>query len=172
MSKSAIIILGVAVGLLIALLAFFLYPSGAPTSTPIPGSGQNTLPVAGSSVTTSGTPGPAMSPSIETLLQSSDIIKLGPDDYLLAGTASRFEQQEYQITYHAPDKTYTVSLTTEPLGQTRQDAEQRFLTLLGITEDQACALHVNVTTLYSVNQQYAGKNLGLSFCPYATVLPK
>ncbi|MDO8407703.1 MAG: hypothetical protein Q7S95_00495 [bacterium] len=172
MSKPAIIISGVVAVLLIAILAFFFYPSSVPTSNPTSGSGQSSLPVAGSSATTSGTPGSTTSPSIESLLQSPDTIKLGPDDYLLAETASRFESQEYQITYHVPDKTYTVSLATEPLGETRQNAEQRFLSLLAVTEDQACALHVNVTTFYSVNQQYAGKNLGFSFCPGATVLPK
>lgn len=168
MNRLQLGIWGIVAALGIVLLVLVFYPTSGPKN-PIPSiSEQNPFPSAGS-IAASTTPPTGR--SIGDILKSSDTIQLGPDDYIIAETASRYQSQEYQITYHAPDGVFTVSLEAEPLRQTREHAERRFLALLGITQNQACMLRVNVTTLWSVNPTYAGRNLGFSFCPGAAVLP-
>lgn len=169
MSKPLISI-GVIAGVLVLglgwlLLSPFGTKKGEDTTPP------TTLPIVGS--TTPRTFTSQTEETLDTLLRAPGTTRLGETDYLLTPnpeTAS--EVPEYQITYHAPDRTFTISLTSEPLGTARHNGEQYLLTLLGMAEAEACAtVHVNVTTFWSVNQQYAGRNLRMSFCPNATVLP-
>lgn len=78
---------------------------------------------------------------------------------------------EYHIVYFSEDKSFIISLVAEPIGQARRDAEQFLMQTLGLTQQQMCALKYEVLTTSSVNGQFAGDNLGFSFCPGATKLP-
>lgn len=77
----------------------------------------------------------------------------------------------YQITYIADTKYFTISLTQEPVGESRSKAENYLMQLLGATKDQMCSLNYSVNVPNDVNTQYAGMNLGFSFCPNAVQLP-
>ncbi len=78
---------------------------------------------------------------------------------------------EYHIVYFSQDQSFIISLISEPIGQARIDAEEFLLKTLGLNQQQLCKLKYNVLTTSSVNSEYAGENLGFSFCPGAVALP-
>lgn len=87
-------------------------------------------------------------------------------------------KERYTITYYPEDKTQglapyvLVSLLAEPLGEVRRDAENELRLILNISDADICALpDIQVWTSRSVNEFFAGKDLGLSFCPGAVTLP-
>lgn len=87
---------------------------------------------------------------------------------ILVGTT--YPLSEFLITYTASDKSFNISLFKEPLKEVRERAEKEFLSVLNITEGEACHLKYELGTTYHVNEFYGGKNLGFSFCPGAISL--
>jgi hypothetical protein len=71
----------------------------------------------------------------------------------------------YDILYTGDDNLILITINQTPVLQKREEAEQDFLHLFGITQEQACKLSVRVGTLVSVDPDLAGQELGLSFCP-------
>lgn len=88
--------------------------------------------------------------------------------FQVAGDAST---GDFQILYFPSESYFLVSLFVEPLGQTRREAEAALREKLGLSDADLCALHSDVTTSADVNEMYAGRNLGLSFCPGSVALP-
>jgi hypothetical protein len=80
--------------------------------------------------------------------------------------------KDYNILYYPAQNSFNIGIATEPLGPVRLEAEQYLMNALGISEQQMCELNYYVGTTVYVNPQYAGKNLGFSFCPGATALPQ
>jgi len=78
----------------------------------------------------------------------------------------------YLIEYIKETQYFNIGLFKEPIGEVRLAAEQFLMADLGITQAQMCQLNYMVSVPDSVNSQYAGRNLGFSFCPGATVLPQ
>ncbi len=78
---------------------------------------------------------------------------------------------DFNIVYFPEDDSFVIALLSEPLGAARVAAEQFMLETLGISEAQLCILNYYVSTDSYVNPQFAGKNLGFSFCEGATRLP-
>lgn len=77
----------------------------------------------------------------------------------------------FQILFFPNDSGILVSLFSEPIGPVRLEAEEALRTVLGLTNQELCRLNHDVRTIISVNETYAGRSLGFSFCPGATVLP-
>ena len=88
--------------------------------------------------------------------------------YQVAGTNT----EDYQILYYPKNSGILVSLFSEPLGPVRLVAENALRAALGLSDSQLCKLTVDVRTTADVSDTYSGRNLGLSFCPGATILPK
>lgn len=78
--------------------------------------------------------------------------------------------QPYTIFYYTETDSYAVSLNKEPLAEIRKQAELYLLSTSGLTQEQLCKNGGFVGTTYDINHQYAGVNLGFSFCPGAVVL--
>lgn len=107
---------------------------------------------------------------------------VNPGSYILAGSAgyclangicpSGATTTDFKITYDSATSFFNIVLLKEPLGATRQAAEQFLESRLGLPQQNMCLLNYFVGAPYYVNQTYAGTNLGFSFCPGATVLPK
>jgi hypothetical protein len=181
-----------------AILWFFFFApkqSPAPSENPsvaLPISGSTSVPVTGTTATSS--PGSTQTMAVGALgggtVVTSDFIHNGetlPDAankgrYLLvgnlgycvsnpqecqAGTAT-----DFSIFYDSNYGAFTIGLLNEPLGQVRLSMEQFLMNTLGITQKDMCKLNYYVGTTYTVNTFYSAKNLGFSFCPGATVLPK
>lgn len=78
---------------------------------------------------------------------------------------------DFAVVYFSEDDSFIISLTQEPLGDARRHAEQFLMQTLGISEASMCALNYYLSTDGYVSTQYAGTNLGFSFCEGATQLP-
>ena len=78
----------------------------------------------------------------------------------------------YVITYISTTHYFNISLFQEPIGPVREEAQQYLLAHLNIGEQQMCQLNYMVSVPDRVNSQFSGINLGFSFCPGATLLPK
>lgn len=76
----------------------------------------------------------------------------------------------YDIIYDG-DGSISIGIFKEPLKDTRKAAEAELLRLVGIDEAEACSLVIMVFVPVSVNSQYSGNDLGLSFCPGSVTLP-
>jgi hypothetical protein len=93
-----------------------------------------------------------------------------PGHYFLAGGLDT-TNAPYSIFFVTSDQSFTVTILQEPIGFVRQQAEQALSQILGVSAQSMCALRYSVLVPADVNQSYAGKNLGFSFCPGATPLP-
>ncbi|MDB5237357.1 MAG: hypothetical protein JWL88_459 [Parcubacteria group bacterium] len=91
--------------------------------------------------------------------------------YDIAGGADVNASTPYQIFYNTQDDYFGITLFKEPLGQNRMSAEQKLLNTLGVSQDALCKISYVVAPGPGINDLYAGKNLGFSFCPGAVKLP-
>lgn len=89
-------------------------------------------------------------------------------NYYLTGAST----EGFAIGYRVSGQFFTIALEKEPLGETRIAAEEFLLSALGINKNQLCSLDYYLGTDVYTSSNYAGRNLGFSFCPGATVLPK
>lgn len=79
---------------------------------------------------------------------------------------------DFQILYYPQNSGILISLFAEPLGAVRLAAENALRARFGLSDSQLCKLIVDVRTTADVNSTYAGRNLGLSFCPGSVTLPQ
>jgi len=194
--KKILWIIGIVFALGIIALVIILMQS-SPAQTQVP-SGTVSLPTAGSITPTrtsngSGTTVPnKMSLSIVGggTIVTNDFIHNGetvvdvenPGSYQLAGSLgyclangtcpSGSATTDFSVSYSETTQSFNIVLLKEPLGAVRNTAEQFLGSRLGITANDLCRLNYYIGTSYQINSFYSGKNLGFSFCPGATVLPK
>lgn len=91
--------------------------------------------------------------------------------YLFGGLDPAATNEPFSVYYDDTDQSFNVSLLTEPLKGTRQDAEQALRAMLGLEELDMCFLNYQVSVPRWVHETYSGNNLGFSFCPGATMIP-
>ncbi len=77
----------------------------------------------------------------------------------------------FNVYYNAKYDSFTIALLQEPLGLERALAEQFLRDTLGISNSSICRLKYYIGTTADINERYASKNIGFSFCPGATELP-
>lgn len=70
----------------------------------------------------------------------------------------------YNIYYNPQGSYFIILLYDKNLKTSREKAEADLLKLLNIKKEDACKLNLRVGVPFSVNKNYAGINLGLSFC--------
>ncbi len=78
----------------------------------------------------------------------------------------------FMVTYIAPTQYFNIELLQEPIGQTRELAQQYLEQYLGISTSDLCKLNYTVSTPSEVSKLYGGVDLRFGSCPDATVLPK
>lgn len=86
------------------------------------------------------------------------------------GTTSSDQTPPYIIEYIESTGYFNIAILQEPLGVVREEMEKYLALHLGISQTQLCILPYMVSVPYSVNKEYAGRNLGFSFCPGAEAL--
>jgi hypothetical protein len=69
---------------------------------------------------------------------------------------------DYQITYDTDNNQFFVYASSSPLDAARQKGETAFLSLLGVSQQDACKL--NVLEGFPQGSSMANAQLGLSFC--------
>ena len=62
-------------------------------------------------------------------------------------------------------------IQAEPIGTVRKTAEQALKNRLGLPDAQICNLDTQVWVNPGTNDTYAGRDLGISFCPGSIKLP-
>ncbi len=95
-----------------------------------------------------------------------------PGIYYLGYEPNDTANNPYIIEYIQESSFFNISLTQEPIGESRSAAERYLVQRLDVTRNQMCALAYSVTVPDDVNSQYASVNLGFSFCPGAVELPE
>jgi hypothetical protein len=170
--KRTIIIVGVIIVVLIVIIVlFFLRGSGSSGGAPNPvGTGTLPTPPIGSSSSTNPTGSTFTIGTSEGTVTVNNFYKnaafVSSDGQAVALT----QNPQYTIVYNTSDSGFIISLLSEPLATARADAESGFLQELGISQGDACKLNVDEGVPIDVTSEYAGENLGLSFCPGAASL--
>ncbi len=177
----AIIALVVIVGLgVYAFLLFGMQGSNAPSATPSDGG----FPIdRGPGVTPNSQSGTGTGASVSTVTGNQLSVNDFKNDpatiadsnnaghyYLSGGVDAGNSNAPYSILYVEADQSFSITLLEEPLADTRIKAETELMQRLGVIQSGMCSLRYVVSTPYWVNEIYAGKNLGFSFCPGATPL--
>lgn len=161
MNKKTILILSFVTLLLLSAIGYQIYKSvktpvnnlPEPVFTPLPASSDSVPPQ--SIATKSGTFYSA------TDLINNNKTKVAAEDLFQNTTVANV----YDIFYYEIDGIVTILLYDEDLATARSTAETQLLTILTYTKEQICEMDIAVLTNEFVSQQYAGINLGLSFCP-------
>jgi hypothetical protein len=83
-----------------------------------------------------------------------------------------YENFSYDITYFPSNQSFLISISDSDIWTTRTIAERNFLEILGITKERSCSLLVTVAISRFANENAAGIDYGLSFCPNGIPLPK
>ena len=78
--------------------------------------------------------------------------------YLLA------QEGGYQITYQKTYDTFLISINGSPFESVRQNAETKFLEIVGGDREIACRFKVRVVTPAFANPALAGQEFPLNFC--------
>lgn len=70
----------------------------------------------------------------------------------------------YRLTYFKDVDQFLITIIYDDVFSARSLAEEDLLKYLDINENEACQLNVSVGVPFSYSQEYAGVELGLSFC--------
>ncbi len=100
----------------------------------------------------------------EGTVQINNIYKEGGE--LFKGGITFKESSDYYISFDEVSQSFSIAImNAEDLYGARARAEEEFVRTLGITNEQACKLKVDLGVPYNVNPQLPADNYGLSFCP-------
>ena len=94
---------------------------------------------------------------------------VGSGNYQLTSLANT-SSKPFGVVFNENNGSFAIGLEKEPLAAARSAAEEYLRTTLGVSDAELCNMNIYVGTTYRINQFYAGKNLGLSFCPGSTPL--
>lgn len=191
MNKTIIIVI-VSLALLVGagfLLAYFIGPAPSSEKTATPGT--VSLPVSQNTVIPAEIPkGISQSPVFDLSSADGGVLKVknflvSPDTYRdpintgyyslgypINPAVESSSTPPFLVMYISETQFFTIELLQEPIGEARTQVELYLEQHLGLTPNDLCKLNYTLSVPVSVNQDYAGKNLGFSFCPGATVLPK
>lgn len=81
------------------------------------------------------------------------------------------ENNRFSIGFLKSDNSFGIVLSAKPVDVVREDAEDRFLRDVGISEKDACKLKVIVRVPASLGVTDADRSIGLSFCPNSAPRP-
>ncbi|HLD03780.1 MAG TPA: hypothetical protein VJC17_03330 [Candidatus Dojkabacteria bacterium] len=74
------------------------------------------------------------------------------------------DNPDFHIVYYARGDYFLISVDNSPFEEVRKKAENEFLRILNIKEDDACKLKIRIITQYRVNPDFADNDYPLSFC--------
>jgi len=96
-------------------------------------------------------------------LELPNFYKFGSEPGLL-GETTIINRGKYRIVYYPADEGFLIPILGRPFEEYREKAEQEFLEVLSVDEQDACKMKVSITTPFSYNPEYAGVNWKLSWC--------
>lgn len=74
------------------------------------------------------------------------------------------DTEKYQILYFPKYNKFLFSILSSPFVDIKKETEEDFLKTLGISQEDACRLPIEVTTPFFANPDYSGAIYTLSFC--------
>lgn len=74
------------------------------------------------------------------------------------------ENDDYRIMYFPQREYFLISIYSSPFQEIKNSAEESFIQILGIKQEDLCKLNVSITTPEFANPDEAGINYQLSFC--------
>lgn len=74
------------------------------------------------------------------------------------------DNEKFQIVYLAQFNKFLITILSSPFEQVRKEGELEFLKVLGISQEDACKLTVEVNTTQFANPDFSGTAFPLSFC--------
>lgn len=80
------------------------------------------------------------------------------------GNVVFYEHDSIQFAYVYDINIFTISIQSVPFETLRQEAEKKFSEVLGINQQEACKLNVQVQTAPYVDYEHSLQVYGLSFC--------
>lgn len=172
-----LIVIAAALVLLVGVIAAFAFfwqgsqEPAVPNDNPFGFTGDTTP---GGGTTTQAEPVRTITLMDGSTVAIPDVMKMPQPEW--AGDESGYEvagdvEESFHILYYPDNAGFSVTLLSEPLKDSRLAAEQALRAELKLSDDQLCKLNMQVNTIRSVNETYAGRSLGLSFCPNAVTLP-
>lgn len=75
-----------------------------------------------------------------------------------------FENARYKIVYFDDSGEFDIIILDSPFEEIKKEAEQMFLSVMHLSETEACNLHVFVVTPRFANPELVGQSFPLSFC--------
>ncbi len=102
--------------------------------------------------------------------KKADTLPAGTYYHLTDNQTTQGPEAQFEIQY-GTDNSITIVLLKEPLKAARLAAENSLRTFFPLPDEALCKLDVFVSVPASVNETFAGNNLGLSFCQSGTRLP-
>jgi len=174
MKNTILIIVAIVVVVLVVVAAFVYFGNSA---APAPASTENGNASTSTATATSSGGVPASqalpgAPKESTLTigtsQGSVVVKnfyLSNPKVDYDGNVLVAETQNYFISYDTSDSSFWIAITSEPFNTWRALAEADFISILGITQRDACKLSVSEGIPYDATNALSGKSFPLSFCP-------
>lgn len=80
------------------------------------------------------------------------------------GNITFFENQQFTLGYVYDINLFTITIISSPFSEIKPAAETQFVKELGISQEDACKLPVQVQTPYFVNYEESQQVYKLSFC--------
>ena len=166
MKRATIIGAGIVIVVVGAFLILFFFGKKNGTSLP-PLSSGGSLPVASSTgakpfihptSTTFQIGTPQGSVTVDNFLNNPPQVSADQTAVTLVETST------YDIVYYTNGSSFNIGIIAPPVAQSIIDAQNELLKILGISQADACKLNVVVGAPASLDPNYAGKNLGLTFC--------
>ena len=159
--KKTLILFSIAIVVILAVTLIFVFgrkTEPAPGNEPIPGGLPSvaTTTIPQGELLVIGTP--AGSVSVKNFYKNPVEVN-SERDALIERT------EQYDIVYLAGDSSFLITISRQPFDAARQAAEDDFLKTLQITKEEACRLNVALRVPRFVDENLAGKDFGLSFCP-------
>ncbi|MDP2676685.1 MAG: hypothetical protein Q8O83_03300 [bacterium] len=158
-------IIGIFVVFILIIAGFFAYRTFF-TAPQEPISNENVL----FPISRNATPPPLPTSDTVTLITEKGTVttknflknaaSIGSDVYSLTDP---FATGDFGILYLRKNNSFLISIRTKPIDAARQEAEQEFLRLLGISRNEACNLLISVGAPGVIDPLQ--KEYGLSFCP-------
>ncbi len=179
MKRVALVLFLLGLLICIALAAYLIFSRSLPATTPTQSTtGTNPF---GFSTTPNAPAGERIALTLEdgSTVSVSNFTASGQPEWASESNGYQVvgdDEGLYLVTYLPADEfgaqaQFLVSILAEPLSEVRTQAENALRNRLDVSNEELCALDIQVWTDSDVNASYAGRDLGLSFCPGATALP-
>lgn len=97
-------------------------------------------------------------------IQSKDFVSLGSGMYV-SDARTLGESAGFSMVYYAEGGSFAIDISGKPTAVYREKASRYLLSVLNISETEACQLRLYVGVSHATDPSLSGKNLGLSFCP-------